>query len=176
MSDELRYAVKKGILDSFRYLSDTFFDTINEAKAIKDSLEFLQEDLDLINSDAGSFGDFDGHQVPLDLPIEDDTEEIVLSKSKHGGKDVELNKPKRGDTKKFVVYVRDSKSGNIKKINFGLNVTRALLSDPARQRAFASRHGCEQANDKTTPKYWACRTVKFFHKIYGGEKISGRWW
>jgi hypothetical protein len=27
---------------------------------------------------------------------------------------------------------------------------------PERRAAFRSRHGCEDAKDKTTPKYWSC--------------------
>ena len=39
--------------------------------------------------------------------------------AKYRGREVKLNKPMRGDVKKFKVFVRDKSTGNIKKINFG---------------------------------------------------------
>ena len=39
--------------------------------------------------------------------------------AKYQGRTVKLNKPSRGDVKKFKVFVRDKKTGNVKKINFG---------------------------------------------------------
>ena len=38
---------------------------------------------------------------------------------------VKLNKPTRGDVKKFKVYVKDPKTGNVKKVNFGHGGTSA---------------------------------------------------
>ena len=38
---------------------------------------------------------------------------------------VKLNKPMRGDVKKFKVYVKDPKTGNVKKVNFGHGGTSA---------------------------------------------------
>ena len=42
-----------------------------------------------------------------------------IHEAEYQGKDVELNKPKRGGDKKFYVYVKDPKSGNIRKVSFG---------------------------------------------------------
>ena len=39
--------------------------------------------------------------------------------AKYKGRTVKLNKPSRGDVKKFKVFVRDRSSGRVKKINFG---------------------------------------------------------
>ena len=39
--------------------------------------------------------------------------------AKYRGKTVKLNKPMRGDVKKFKVFVKYSASGRIKKVNFG---------------------------------------------------------
>ena len=39
--------------------------------------------------------------------------------AKYQGRTVKLNKPMRGDVKKFKVFVKDRKSGNVKKVNFG---------------------------------------------------------
>ena len=41
-----------------------------------------------------------------------------LSEADYRGKNVELNKPKRGGSKKFYVYVKNPKTGNIKKVSF----------------------------------------------------------
>jgi len=37
--------------------------------------------------------------------------------AEYRGRKVTLNKPTRGDVKKFKVYVKDPKSGNVKKVN-----------------------------------------------------------
>lgn len=70
-----------------------------------------------------------------------------------------LNKPFRlpkGSNKKFGVYVR-GKSGNIIKVTFGdpdMDIKRDSLE---RRASFRARHGCSEAKDKTTPKFWSCR-------------------
>ena len=48
----------------------------------------------------------EGKRRTLDFPIDE---------AMHRGKKVQLNKPKRGGSKKFYVYVRDPKTKNIKK-------------------------------------------------------------
>ena len=45
--------------------------------------------------------------------------EGLLTEAKYKGRKVTLNKPMRGDVKKFKVFVRDPKTGNVKKVNFG---------------------------------------------------------
>jgi len=39
--------------------------------------------------------------------------------AKYKNKTVKLNKPMRGDVKKFKVFVRDKSTGRVKKVNFG---------------------------------------------------------
>ena len=52
------------------------------------------------------FGLYEGVHVPLEQPMIEIEEQ-------------ELNKPKRSSgKKKYVVYVKDPKTGNVKKINF----------------------------------------------------------
>ena len=70
-----------------------------------------------------------------------------------------LNKPFRlpkGSNKKFGVYVR-GKSGNIIKVTFGDPNMDIKRDSPERRASFRARHGCSEAKDKTTPKYWSCR-------------------
>ena len=72
-----------------------------------------------------------------------------------------LNKPKRGGPKKFYVYVRKP-GGGIKKVNFGDTTgLKAKINNPKARKAFAARHKCAQAKDKTTPKYWSCRLPRY---------------
>lgn len=70
--------------------------------------------------------------------------------------DKTLNKPTKGDVKKFKVYVKNSK-GNVVKINFGDPNMEIKRDDPKRKKAFRARHNCAEAKDKTTPKYWSCK-------------------
>ena len=44
---------------------------------------------------------------------------------------------------KFKVYVRDPKTKNIKKVNFGDPNMRIKKSNPARRRSFRARHNCD---------------------------------
>ena len=69
-----------------------------------------------------------------------------------------LNKPFRTPKgpKKFSVYVKNQK-GNVVKVNFGDPNMEIKRDDPKRRKAFRDRHNCDQAKDKTTPKYWSCR-------------------
>ena len=41
----------------------------------------------------------------------------VLEEAEYQGRKVKLNKPMRGDVKKFKVFVKDPKTGNVKKVN-----------------------------------------------------------
>ena len=68
-----------------------------------------------------------------------------------------LNKPMRGDVKKYRVFVRNPKTGNIKKVNFGDPNMEIKRDDPERRKQFRARHNCDTAKDKTTPRYWSCK-------------------
>ena len=72
---------------------------------------------------------------------------IDALEAEYQGRKVKLGKPTRGDVKKFKVYVKDPKTGNVKKVNFGHGGTsakrktmRIRKSDPARRRSFRARH------------------------------------
>ena len=99
-----------------------------------------------------------------------------LSEAKHRGKNVPLNKPKRGGSKKFVVYVKDPKSKNIKKVSFGgttgLNVK---IDEPGARSSFAARHQCDKKKDKTKPGYWACNIGRYWKSLGGAKNFSGYW-
>jgi hypothetical protein len=120
-----------------------------------------------------SFGLYEGTVVPLEQPlVEFDTSAGLLSAEK----EPELNQPKRssGD-KKYVVYVRNPDTGNIKKIEFG-DVKGGLTSkinDRDAAASFAARHQCDTKKDKMTPGYWACRLPKYASNL--GLKGGGNY-
>jgi hypothetical protein len=81
----------------------------------------------------------------------------VLSEAEYHGRKVTLNKPMQGDVKKFRVYVKDPKTGNIKKVNFGQKGAKIKKSNPARRKSFRARHNCANPGPKTGARYWSCR-------------------
>ena len=94
-------------------------------------------------------------------------EEDEMSEAEYQGRKVPLGKPMRGDVKKFKVYVRDPKTGNVKKVNFGHGGTSAKRagqktmkikkSNPARRKSFRARHNCANPGPRTKARYWSCR-------------------
>jgi hypothetical protein len=80
-----------------------------------------------------------------------------LEEGKYHGKSVPLGKPMRGDVKKFKVYVRDPKTGNVKKVNFGDPNMKIKKSNPKRRKSFRARHHCENPGPRTKARYWSCR-------------------
>ena len=90
-----------------------------------------------------------------------------LLEAEYQGRNVPLGKPMRGDVKKFKVYVKDPKTGNVKKVNFGHGGTSAKRagqktmkikkSNPARRKSFRARHNCANPGPRTKARYWSCR-------------------
>ena len=104
--------------------------------------------------------DFEEVLGSLGFP-EDETE---LFDAEYQGRKVPLNKPMRGDSKKFKVYVKDPKTGNVKKVNFGHGGTsakrptmRIRKSNPKARKSFRARHNCANPGPKTKARYWSCR-------------------
>jgi hypothetical protein len=93
--------------------------------------------------------------------------EAELDEAEYQGRKVPLGKPMRGDVKKFKVYVKDPKTGNVKKVNFGHGGTSAKRlgqktmkikkSNPARRKSFRARHNCANPGPRTKARYWSCR-------------------
>jgi hypothetical protein len=81
----------------------------------------------------------------------------VLEEAEYHGRNVSLGKPMRGDIKKFKVFVRDPKTGNIKKVNFGDPNMRIKKSNPKRRKSFRARHNCANPGPRTKARYWSCR-------------------
>ena len=94
-----------------------------------------------------------------------------ITEAKFKGKTVKLNKPMRGDSKKFKVYVANGKNKDgsikVKKVNFGHGGTSAKKagqktlkirkSNPKARAAFRARHKCDNPGPKTMARYWSCR-------------------
>ena len=277
-SEGLRYHLKNSLPlceNVYRPGSERFFSLICEARKlyIKGSLTLLEEDLQIINSDLGNWGDYMGREVALDFPISQEADSLIQtsdlgyhqsseilnkvfnnefgnqieievrdtrsddflkgeeiyngvfirltgpdsessnvmtkkeaqallgllndyfcndefcelyegrkkrkqkSKKKSGtlyqGRKVKLNKPKRGGSKKFYVYVRNPKTGKIKKVSFGAKGMTTGLRDPARRKSFKARHNCEDKKDKTKAGYWSCRIGRH-PKVTGAPYTT--WW
>ena len=110
-----------------------------------------------------------------DIWVVDITSE-ALAEAKYQGKEVALNKPKRGGPKKFFVYTRNPKTGKIIKVSFGGTTgLTAKINNPEARRNFASRHNCDQKNDKTKPGYWSCRLPRYA-KLIGLKSSFGGFW
>jgi hypothetical protein len=84
-------------------------------------------------------------------------EDEQLDEAEYRGRKVPLGKPMQGDVKKFKVYVKDPKTGNIKKVNFGDPNMRIKKSNPARRKSFRARHNCANPGPRTKARYWSCR-------------------
>lgn len=100
-------------------------------------------------------------------------EQCEITEAAYQGKSVPLGKPMKGDVKKFKVYVKNPKTGNIKKVNFGDPNMEIKRDDPAKRRNFRARHGCgtSRASDRTKAAYWSCRmwSKKPVSKVLKGE-------
>jgi len=85
-------------------------------------------------------------------------ESTGLDEAEYQGHKVTLNKKMQGDVKKSKVYVKDPKTGNIKKVNFGDKTMRIKKSNPARRKSYRARHNCANPGPKTKANYWSCRS------------------
>lgn len=92
----------------------------------------------------------------------------IISEAEYKGKNVELNSPKRGGSKKFYVYTKNSK-GNVVKVSFGAKSGGGKLSvkinDPKKRKQFSERFDCKNKKDKTKPSYWSCRLPYYADKL-----------
>jgi hypothetical protein len=158
----------------FRAGSEKYFKLWEEARMLysRDLLEVKGDDLDiLLETDLGHFGEYNNQRVPLDFIFEE-IEEINEEEKK---KNPPLNKPKRGGSKKFYVYVRDPKSGNIKKVSFGQAGMSAKINNPKARAAFSKRHNCPAKTDKTKASYWSCRLPRYAKQLGLKSNFSGFW-
>lgn len=159
----------------YRVYSNKFFNLFNEARDLYKSgtVEFFGNDLELLKTDIGKIGIYEGQYVFLDVPFIDG-EEDHLVEAKHRGRNVKLNKPFRtpGGPKKFAVYVK-SPGGNIKKVTFGDPNLRVRNNNKKAAKSFRARHKCDQKKDRTTAGYWSCNLSRYRSSL--GIKSSNPW-
>ena len=122
----------------------------------------------------------DADTDPRDRIYEDFTdylqEHYNLNESKNK-KTPPLNKPHRGGSKKFYVYVRNPKTKKIKKVSFGMagGGLHAKLNNPKARKAFASRHDCKNKKDRTKASYWSCHLPRYAKLLGIKSNFSGYW-
>ena len=169
------------VADEFEDIIDTFDSKEQLEYSIYNEISSLDvEDVVDPRMEVGGqpIGDFAGGRV-IDVidsssVIDDIMSKLDLSQLKeaeYNGKKVQLNKPKRGGSKKYYVYVKNPKTDRVKKISFG-DVTglRTKSGNKKRAKSFAARHNCEKKNDKMKAGYWACRLPRY------GRLKGGKWW
>jgi len=220
----------------YRYSSDKHLSLIKEAKKLysRGVIDLAEGDKQLIETNLGEFGMFEGEVVPLDLPMMNEREDALgiyddgkgnsaaiewtpngylatvegeydfqigpaktveeLIKmlaaegftnkifesdlneySEYGGREVKLNKPKRGGSKAYYVYVKDPRTKKVKKVQFGSGGLRAKIKDKDKRLAFAARHKCSTKKDRTTPGYWSCNLPRYAKALKLGNNMNTFW-
>lgn len=99
-----------------------------------------------------------------------------INEAEYQGKKVQIGKPKRGGAsgKKFYVYVMDK--GKVKKVSFGdSGGLSTKINDPKARHAYAARHKCAQAKDRTKAGYWSCHIGRYWKSLGGSKNFSGYW-
>tara|TARA_R100001377_G_scaffold57793_1_gene34506 strand:- start:26 stop:916 length:891 start_codon:yes stop_codon:yes gene_type:complete len=129
--------------DIARGSEDYYVEEIGSAFIDYDEVEFGLAKIDLLRAGIS------------ELDMDQDIEDIDYSEAEKKT----LNKPFRlkDSKKKFGVYVKNPKTGNVIMVKFGDPNMEIKRDDPARRRSFRARHKCDTAKDKTTPRYWSCK-------------------
>jgi len=133
---------------------------------VEDELNFDEAYEPFPEEDEMTFEDDDAfYEAFGELGFPEDENELF--DAEYRGRKVPLNKPMRGDVKKFKVYVKDPKTGNVKKVNFGHGGSSARKagqktmkirkSNPKARKSFRARHNCANPGPKTKARYWSCR-------------------
>lgn len=163
----------------FRYGSEKFQTLLKEIKTLNEKglISLNENDQFIVEDYDNGFVFVNESKVKLNTIFED-FEIETINEAEYQGKKVELGKPKRGGSKKFFVYVRNPKTGKVKKVSFGAKAgggnLAVKLKDPKARKAFADRHNCKSKNDKTKPGYWACRLPRYAKLL--GLSGGGTWW
>ena len=188
----------------YRIGSEKHFELIREARAlwVRGIINVSEDDQAILETHLGNFGMYEGEAVPLDMPMVneeleedynpdqeqlDDEDEIFMpmddegrpleekKKAKPKKKDPPIGKPKRGGPKAYYVYVRDPKTKRIKKVTFGSGGLKAKIRNPKARKAFAARHRCKTATDRTTARYWSCRLPRYAKQLGLGSNMNTFW-
>jgi hypothetical protein len=185
VSKELKHHLDENISlceSEFRYGSQKHIELIKEVKEL-----YNKGLISLNEADAFIVDEFDPTPVKIKgigevylglIQEEFQSDEELLSEAVYQGKKVELGKPKRGGSKKFYVYVRNPKTGKVKKVSFGAKSgggsLAVKLKDPKAKKSFSARHNCPQKKDRTTAGYWSCRLPSVAKSL--GLSATGGYW
>ena len=177
LSEGLQYHIDKQIPlfeTVYRIGSDKHLALIKEARKMysRNIIDLCEEDEALIKTHLGEFALYEGESVPLDLPMLNEEE---IEEAEFKGKDVPLNKPKRGGSKAYYVYVRDPKTKKIKKVSFGSGGLRAKIKNKEARNAFAARHNCKDKKDRTKAGYWSCNLPRYASALGLGANMNTFW-
>jgi len=151
--------------------------TINEAEVPLD-MPMLNESYDYDEVAQSEFGmDYDQLGPNEKEWVRDEIDNLseAKKKAKPKKKDPPIGKPKRGGPKAYYVYVRDPKTKRIKKVTFGSGGLRAKIKNPKARKAFAARHRCKTATDRTTARYWSCRLPRYAKQLGLGSNMNTFW-
>ena len=181
LSEGLQYHIDKQIPlfeTVYRIGSEKHLSLIKEARKMysRGIIDLCEDDEHLIKTHLGEFGLYEGESVPLDLPM---LEEDEVTEAEYKGKDVQLNKPKRGGSKKFYVYVKDPKTKRVKKVSFGAagggQNLRVKFKNSKIRKAFADRHRCSSKKDRTKAGYWSCNLPRYAQALGLGANMNTFW-
>jgi hypothetical protein len=178
LSENLQYHIDKQIPlfeTVFRIGSNAHLKLIKEARKMysRNVIDLCEEDEHLIKTHLGEFALYENESVPLDLPMLNEEE---IDEAEFKGKDVSLNKPKRGGSKKYYVYVKNPKTGKVKKVSFGDTTgLSAKIRNKEARAAFAARHDCKNKKDRTKASYWSCRLPRYAKLLGFKTTFSGYW-
>lgn len=174
LSEGIQYHIDNDlqlIENIYRPLSTNYFALFREARQLYNEGKILVStaDRELLETEIGEFGEYNGLKVPLDY--------IITESELDEEKKVALGKPHRGGSKKFYVFVKDPKTKRIKKVSFGMagGGLRAKLNNPKARRAFSNRHNCPQKKDRTKASYWSCRLPRYAKLLGFKTTFSGYW-
>lgn len=183
ISENIKYHLVNSlpiIENVFRPGSKEFFNLIKEARNLYDNglIELKGVDKELYEStEIGKFAKFKGEIVPLDIPMEYIEE---MNEAEYKGKEVKLNHPMRnsGGGKKYYVYVKNPKTGNVKKISFGdvHGGLTAKVSNAEARKSFVARHRCKRKwkpKDKLSAGYWSCHLPRYKNLV---KSSHGGYW
>ena len=177
LSEGLQYHIDKQIPlfeTVYRIGSEKHLSLIKEARKMysRGVIDLCEDDEHLIKTHLGEFDLYEGVSVPLDLPM---LEEDEVTEAEFRGKDVPLNKPKRGGSKAYYVYVKDPKTKRVKKVSFGSGGLRAKIRNSKAKKAFAARHRCATKKDRTSPGYWSCNLPRYAQALGLGANSNTFW-
>ena len=168
-----------------RYGSSEHISMMAEARRLvrEDALSVDAEDGEILQTDIGEYGAYEGRKVPLDMPFsaEDDgwepwkQEDAGLSEAEYQGRKVDLNDPFRaqgGGSHKFFVYTR-GENGNVIKLGFGSPDMSVKAHNPARAKSFLARHNCDTPGPRWKARWWSCNLHRYKKQL--GLNFKGRW-